>query len=218
MIPLAKNLALPVLCLGVATLAYALWHWRNRKRQAKKLFVEADATLEAARLDAEKIKRDALLTANAESTQQRAQTETFSHTRRAEIADSEKRLADREAMLNSQLEVLLRTENKLRQESESVSRRAEELDVEKRELHRLTQLRKDQLAREAHITEAEARTQLLREVEVEALSDASKLTRHILDDAKARADEKARHLISLAIQRYASAHTSDVTTATITLP
>ena len=218
MILLAKYFSVGAFCIGGATLAYALWHWRDRKRQAKKLFAEAQSTLAAARFAAEKIKHDALLAANAETIQQRAQTENSFNTRRAELADSEKRLGERETLLNSQLEVLLRTENQLRQESETVSRRADELDVEKRELHRLTQLRKDQLARAAHLTETEARAQLLREVEVEAQSDASKLSRHILDDAKTRADDKARHIISLAIQRYAGAHTADVTTATVNLP
>src|SRR5260370_22599168 len=41
--------------------------------------------------------------------------------------------------------------------------------------------------------------------------------RHILDDAKSRAEEKARQIISLAIQRYASEHTFETTTATIAL-
>ena len=111
MILLAKYFSVGAFCIGGATLAYALWHWRDRKRQAKKLFAEAQSTLAAARFAAEKIKHDALLAANAETIQQRAQTENSFNTRRAELADSEKRLGERETLLNSQLEVLLRTEN-----------------------------------------------------------------------------------------------------------
>ncbi len=211
MSPLAKFIEGAVVCLGGAAAVFSVWHWKSRQAAAQ-------SSLDQTRREADALKRDAQLAANAESTKLREQTEASFATRRQEFADIEKRLGEREAMVNSQLEVMLRSENALRQERESLAKHAEELEVEKRELHRQSQLRKEQLAREARLTETEARAQLMREVEQEALSDANKLSRQILDDAKSRADETARQIITTVIQRYAGSHTADITTATINLP
>lgn len=190
----------------------------KRRKSAAAQARQTEETLTAARRDAEHLKREAQIAATEDATKLREQTEAAFAARREELAALDKRLSDRDALVNSQLETMLRSENQLRAEKESLNKRAEELSAEGRELTRLIRLRKDQLAAEAKLTEAEARKQLLQEVEQEALSDASKLSRHILNDAKALAEEQARKIISVAIQRYASDHTFETTTATVTLP
>jgi ribonuclease Y len=67
------------------------------------------------------------------------------------------------------------------------------------------------------LSEAEARTLFLKEIEQESMRDAADLTRHIIEAAKTRAEEEARRIISLAVQRYAGAHTFETTTATVAL-
>ncbi|MEY4386281.1 MAG: ribonuclease, partial [Verrucomicrobiota bacterium] len=69
----------------------------------------------------------------------------------------------------------------------------------------------------AGISPTTARQQFLKEIENEAMHDASKLARGIVEDAKTKAEDKARHIIATAIQRHASDHTSETTTATIAL-
>ncbi len=191
--------------------------WRRRQTAAAQARL-ADEVRATAQREAENLKREAHLTATEQATKLREQTEATFAARREELTALDKRLSDRDAIINSQLETLLRSENQLRAEKDSLNKRAEELNAEGRELARLIRLRKDQLAAEARFTEAEARRQLLQEVEQEALSDAGKLTRNILDSAKAQAEEQARKIISVAIQRYASEHTFETTTATVTLP
>ena len=217
MTSLAKFAVNAVFFAGGAAASYLLVEWKRRKSAAIQSR-QLQETLDAARRDAENLKRDALFAATESAAKLRAETEASFATRRQELADLEKRVVERDNMINSQLETMLRTENQLRQEKESLNKRAEELNVESRELARLIRLRKDQLAAEARLTEAEARTQLLQEVEQEALQDAGELTRHILTDAKELAEEKARKIISVAIQRFASEHTFETTTATVTLP
>jgi ribonuclease Y len=200
-----------------AAFAFFLLAWRHSQKAAE-LSRKANSLLETARVEAESTKREARLAANEESTRLREQTEALFTARRQELAELEQRVRERDGLINSQLATLLRSENQLRQEKESLDKRAIELDVEHRELSRLVKLRREQLANSAKLTETEARTQLLKEVEQEALADANTLTRHILEDAKAAADEKARRIISIAIQRYAGGVTSETTTATIALP
>jgi ribonuclease Y len=190
----------------------------KRRQTAAAQSRQTEETIAAARRAAENLKREAQLAATENAAKLRAETEASFAARRQELADAEKRSAERDTLVNSQLQTMLRSETQLRQETESLNRRAEEVAAEGRELARLTRLRRDQLASEARLTEADARQQLLQEVEQEALSDASKLTRHILATAKAEADDKARQIISVAIQRYASEHTFETTTTTVTLP
>jgi ribonucrease Y len=217
MIPLAKISEGIVLLAAGAVVGYLLAGWNKRKARVEQL-LQTQSLLADARREGETIKREARLAANEELVKLREQTEAAFATRREAIAEQEKRLGDREAIVNSQLDVMLRTDNAQKQERESLARRADELDGQGRELARLVHLRKDQLAGAAHLSEADARRQLLQEVEQETLRDADNLSRHILEEARVKAEDKAREIVLTAIQRYAGSHTSDITTATVTLP
>jgi ribonuclease Y len=161
--------------------------------------------------------RDARLAANEEALRIREQTEQSFAERRSERANIETRLAEREKMLNAQLEKFVQVENNLQEQKTILSKEAENLLAQKSELDRLTEQRRAQLQSLAHLTEAQARAHFLKEIETETMSDASKLARNIMDEAKVRAEEKARQIISLSIQRYAGEHTFETTTATIAL-
>jgi ribonuclease Y len=55
-------------------------------------------------------------------------------------------------------------------------------------------------------------------VEAESRQDMARVMRQIEDEAKETAEEKARELISLAIQRVASEHVSDITVSVVNIP
>jgi ribonuclease Y len=129
----------------------------------------------------------------------------------------ERRLIEREGIINRQLESLATSEAKLKQQQEMLNHQSCQLDQRAAELEKLVRIRTEQLQAIGKLSECDARTQLLHEVEQAALKDAATLSRKIVDEAKARAEDRARHVISLAIQRYAAQHTIDATTASITL-
>ena len=204
--------------LGCVALGYLLFTWQRRKGRVQKILTDAQTTLDNANREADAIRREARIAATEDAATLRRQTEESFRSQHAELAEAEKRLTRRETTVNTQLETLLQNENRLKEEREGLSRRAEEVDAQARELSRLTKLRREQLTHLARLTEAEAKTQILREIEQEAYQDASNLSRRIIEEAKAKADDKARQLISVAIQRYAGSHSSDISTATISLP
>ncbi len=173
--------------------------------------------LDNARRDAEAAVRDARLAANEEMLKLRQQTEKSFDARRQEQAELERRLGEREALINDQLSGVVQTERALREQKESLKRKSELLEGQQQELEQLTKLRRDQLQALSQLTSAEARAQFLKEIESEAARDAANLARHIVEDARLRAEEKARHIISVAIQRYAGEHTFETTTTTIAL-
>ncbi len=87
---------IPLLCMLLG-----VWIWRHRERNnLAAAGREKAAMLEAARREAEAIAREARLAANEETLKLRSETE--------------KRLNEREALVNTQLENLVREEKSLR--------------------------------------------------------------------------------------------------------
>jgi len=207
-----------LVCLLVgAVLGYWLLRWKERNLRAAHTIKE-QAILENAQRQADAITREARLQANEEALKLREQSEQSVTERRNQVGGAEKRLVERETLINRQLASMVEEEKCLREQRIECRKKAEELEGRQQELQALIAQRRAGLEAIAHLTEAETRQLLLKEVEMETLQDASNLTRRILEDAKARAEEKARRIISLAIQRYAGEHTFETTSATLSLP
>src|SRR5947207_2525694 len=191
-----------LLFLAGVLLGFGFFHWKQRKFRSE-FAAKERLLLENAQREAEAILREGRLAANEEALKLREQTEKSFGTRRRELTDLEQRLAERESLINRQLEGLVQRENDLRNRQETLEKKEAAQDAEREELGWLLKLRKEQLQKLSQLSEAEARSLLLKEVEQDALQDATDLTRHILDDARLKAEEQARRVISLAIQRYA---------------
>ena len=200
-----------------AAICFALLWWRERSLQKAKS-LENQSILDKARTEAEIIKRDASAAASQEALKLREQIEESFAARRAERAESERRLGEREALINSQLQQMMEAEKALNEKKRTLETQLASVESDRSEVAELKAQAREALQKQAGLTEPEAREKLLKSVEQEALNDASNLTRRILDEAKARAEEKARQIISIAIQRYASDHTFENSTSTIALP
>jgi ribonuclease Y len=200
-----------------AVICFLLLWWRERNLQKAKS-LESQALLDKARNEAEIIKREASATANQEALKLREQIEQSFADRRAERAESERRLGERESLINSQLQQMMEAEKTLKEQKQTLESQTTAVEADKREVAELKTKVREELQKLAGLTEPEAREKLLKSVEQEAVNDASNLTRRILDEAKSRAEEKARQIISVAIQRYASDHTFENSTSTIALP
>jgi ribonuclease Y len=202
--------------LGGAALCYLLLWWKDRNLKKVKV-LEAEALIAKAHSETDIIRRDARLAANEEAMRLREEIEKSFAARRGERAELERRLGDRESLINSQLERMMEAEKNLQEQKGAVRQRVEAVEKEERELAEMTRQCLEQLQRLAGLSEADARAELLKKVEQQAQTDANHLTRQILDEAKFKAEEKARKILSVAIQRYAGEHTFENTTATIAL-
>ena len=202
---------------GGAAAGYWLWRWKERSVRAA-LHVQEQSILDDARRQADVLTREARATAGEESLRLRQENDAAFARRREELCDTERRLTEREALIDRQFKSTLDEERSLREQQEACRNMADEIVAQRRELANIVLQRREELQSVAHLSEAEARQQLMREIEMETLQDASQITRRILDEAKTRAEEKARHIISLAIQRYAGDHTFEVSSATVDLP
>jgi ribonucrease Y len=199
-----------------AVFCFLLLWWRDRSLKRTRV-LEAEAILAKTRAEADVMVRDARLAAKDEAAKLREQVEQSFATRRLERAELERRLSEREALINSQLERIVEGEKNLKEQKESVRERTAAIERKEQQLDTLTRERLEQLQKLARLTEAEARTEYLKTIEQRMLFEANNLARRIVDDAKATAEEKAKQIISVAIQRYAGDHTFENTTATIEL-
>lgn len=206
-----------VLFVGGAAICFFLLWWRERNLERART-LETQALLDKARSEAEIIKRDASAAASQEALKLREQIEQSFADRRTERAESERRLGEREALINSQLQQMMAAEKALKQQKDALETQIAAIEADKRDAANLKTQAHEELQKVARLTATEAREALLKAVEQEALNDASNLSRRILDESKSRAEEKARQIISVAIQRYASDHTFANSTATLALP
>jgi ribonuclease Y len=198
---------------GICSLLFSRKQRRVRDAEAR----AGGTLLEQARREAESITTAARAAAGEAASRLRQETEASLTERRTEQAAQERRLSEREALLNSQLARILESEQDLRQQKDALDRKATALENAQQELIELARQHREKLQALAGLSSSEARQMFLKEIEQESLKDASNLARQIHDEAKARAEEKARKIIAVAIQRYAGDQTFDNTTATVAL-
>src|SRR5205814_4494129 len=96
--------------------------------------LEAESLLTRARSEGEILKRDARVAANEEALKLRQEVEQSFAARRAERAESERRLAEREALINSQLERAMDSEHTLQEQKGLLREKAAALEHHERDL------------------------------------------------------------------------------------
>jgi ribonucrease Y len=205
-----------IMLLAGAALGYWLSLWKDRTRRSAQAAEEAGIQ-DRARREADTLVREARLTANEEALKLREQAEKTASERQQELNTLEQRLAEREVLVNRQLEALGQGQEGLLRKERELEHQQAALASHQREAADLVRLRREDLQKLAHCNEAEARSLFLKEIEAESVRDAADLVRHIQEDARFKAEDEARRIVSLAIQRYAGEHTFETTTSTVAL-
>ena len=204
------------LVLAGLALGFSFFLWKERRIRAA-LAEQEQLLRENARRDAETLLRDARLAANVEINKLRDETEKYLNRRRGEMEAVEARLAQRESLVNRQLEGLVDEEKALRGQQTQLQQQSAAFELERADLARLNQQRKEELAKIAHLSIEEARRHLMKDVEEDSWRDAANLARRIVDGAKLQAEDQARRILAIAVQRYAGDYTFETTTSTISL-
>jgi ribonucrease Y len=209
-------LAATVCTMVGGALAYAFSLSRERAIRAEFSAKERDLQ-DRLRREGEAAQLNAKVAAQEQLARDRVDLEKQLGSQREAIATDERRLAERESLVNRQLDRFAQVESDLRQRAELIESARTGLEGERTELRRLSAECKARLEQVSGLDSASARTLLLKEIERESAKDAADLSRHILDDAKHRSEEQARRILATALQRYAATHTFETTTATVAL-
>lgn len=173
--------------------------------------LEAQNALVDAQREAESMKREALVEAKDEVLKMKQDAERESKERMKAVRSSENHLNQREQSLDKRTEALDHREHQISSLQGQVDRRAK--DVERAEAEVATRLEEV-----AGLTAEEAKTELLDGLKEECVYESASIIRDSEARTRAEADKKAREILSVAIQRLAADHTSQITVSTIHIP
>lgn len=173
--------------------------------------LEAQNALADAQREAESMKREALVEAKDEVLKMKQDAERESKERIKAVRSSENHLNQREQSLDKRTEALDHREHQISSLQGQVDRRAK--DVERAEAEVATRLEEV-----AGLTAEEAKTELLDGLKEECVHESASIIRDSEARTRAEADKKAREILSVAIQRLAADHTSQITVSTIHIP
>lgn len=169
--------------------------------------LEARTNAEAIRLEAE---RQALA--------RKEQFERETDVSRNEIREAERRLAKREDLMDRKEESLAQRESSIAKQAESVRARDEKLAAKEAKVEELVRQQTEKLHQVAELSRDQAREELLQRIENDCRLDVAKVTRKITEQAEDEANKRAREITLMAIQRYATEHTSESTVRTVAIP
>ena len=168
-------------------------------------------TLRLLKREAESMKREALVEAKDEVLKMKQDAERESKERMKAVRSSENHLNQREQSLDKRTEALDHREHQISSLQGQVDRRAK--DVERAEAE--VAIRLEEVA---GLTAEEAKTELLDGLKEECVHESASIIRDSEARTRAEADKKAREILSVAIQRLAADHTSQITVSTIHIP
>ena len=179
---------------------------------------EKQRLIEAARSEAESLKRQAALDAKELALKARAGVDADLRARQGELEKQAADISARERSIEKQ-------ERELRQKTEEMTRAEKQLgarevaaEASARSAAGQAAAAKARLEKIASLTAVEARVQLLDEIRDEARRAAAEDVKKIEDQARAEAEDKSKMIISAAIQRYAGEYVAERTVATVPLP
>jgi len=206
-IPIAAAVAALVIGVLIGT--------SHRKRVAEKEIgsAEEEATriLNDAIKAAESKKREAILEAKEEIHKSRAELDRETKERRVDLQKQERRLQQKEESFDRKYEAI-------EQKEELLNKKLKDVDENREEVKAIKKSQLEMLEKISGFTADEAKDYLIKTVEAEAKHDAAVKLKDIEAELKETADQKARELVSLAIQRCAADHASEVTVSVVPLP
>ncbi|MDO8629834.1 MAG: Rnase Y domain-containing protein, partial [Phycisphaerales bacterium] len=189
----------------------------------------ARARLDAARIAAERIIADAKaesavilkkgeVDAKEEALRGQELIRKEADAMRAELKETEKRLAKREDNFEAKLDTLATKEKGLEQASKRLQTRTDEIAKQEETAAALLTQRREQLLHVSGLSVDEAKRTVLEEVRHETEHDTAVLVERMVSAARDEAVQRAREITLTAIQRYAGEHTCESTVSTVDIP
>ncbi|HBH28084.1 MAG: ribonuclease Y [Desulfofustis sp. PB-SRB1] len=186
-------------------------HVENIKDQAKKL-------IENAIVEAEQLKKEALLQSKEAAYQVKQAAEEELRADRRELKEERAQLDKKRELLKKDWETCDRKRVELDQAETRVVRREREVTLKDKEVDNLLNRYREELSRISGLSQEQAKKQLMDMLESQAKMDAAKRLAKIENEMKVEADRKAKKIIALSISRYAGDYVADKTVTTVALP
>jgi ribonuclease Y len=179
---------------------------------------ERQKLVDAARAEAESLKRQAQLEAKEAALKSSAEAEREMKERRAELQRSENELRKREEDLAKKQGSLTGKEAEFERKEKTVAGREQAAEATAKRAEQILDDAKLKLEKLAGMSAEDARKQLIAQVIDEARKTAAIEIKKIEDEARNEGEEKAKRILGTAIQRYAGEYVSERTVSVVQLP
>ena len=173
--------------------------------------LQAKKILEEGIKNAETKKKEALIEAKEEILRTKNEFDREVKDRRAEITRQERRITQKEEILDRKTEAIEKKDEKLTGKLKEATELNEEIERIKAEQF-------DTLQKIAGMTAEEATEKLVAALETQVKHEQAMKLVELEEQFKEDADEKAKEILSLAIQRCAADHVSEITVSVVPLP
>ncbi len=176
----------------------------SAEEEAKRIYNDAIKQSEAKR-------KEMLVEAKEEILKQKNDADREIKDRRREITNTENRIAKKEETLDRKIDAADKT-------NENLNKKLHEIEEQSEDMKRALAEQREALERISGMTVDQAKSELLESLESELQHETAMKLDEYERRFKEGADEKAKDILSLAIQRCAADHVSEVTVSTVTLP
>ena len=172
---------------------------------------QAEKIVSDSKLDAERIKKEAVLQAKDEMIRRKDEFEAEVKLRKKEMQDLENRINQRQDLVDKRAALIEEKEN-------NITKRNEELNKKEKDLENAKEREIEALGKIAKMSVDEAKTEMMRELKDDMTKEMAEYIRQEEDRAKEEVEKKSKELLVSTIQRYATDHTSEATVTTVALP
>jgi len=191
---------------------------KQAARRVSEVQEESRTILAKAAEDAEKIKREAAITAKERDLNRQADFENQTREARRKISETERRLINKEENLERRFQAIERKERDFSQKEKRLFDKEKELQDFEAKVEETIKKEMAELERISGLTQEEAKGMLIKKIEDEARLEAIQTVRRIEEEAKEKGQGLAREVIVNAIQRSAAEHVVETTVSVVDLP
>lgn len=172
---------------------------------------QAQKIVEDGKIDAERIKKEAILQAKDEMLKQKDEIEKDAKLRKKELQDIENRINQRQDLVDKRAALIEEKENGIIKKNEELTRKEEDLSKAKeREMAELSKISK--------LSVEDAKSLMMSNLEDEMKIEMATYIKDEQEKAKFEVDKKAKEMLVGAIQKCATDHTSEATVTVVSLP
>lgn len=177
-----------------------------------------DQILQQADRDAATLRKDKEIELKEHMLKQREELEQKLNVTRDALRDREREIDKREIQVKELNSDFRKKEQMLQTTQQKLADRAKAQEARQKELDRLLKEEQEQLYKISELDKETAKVQLLKRLETELSDEVGALIIKHESDVKTECDKQAREIIGMAVQRYASAHTSEIAVSTVDIP
>ena len=179
---------------------------------------KAEKILERARIDAEKIKKDYIAEAKAETNEFKLKADEEIKEKKQEIKESEARLLTREENMDRRDENLQKRENLLAEKEQNLLDKQNDIQEQEANVEKIKEEQLALLEKISGYTKDKARELVMKKVEDSMTLEIASYIKEKEAEAKLEVDKKSKSMLVESMQKYASDVVEEQTITVVDLP